>query len=104
MAFSMASLSMAVLAMVSDVFWSAVICPLRPLWTALKGWLLILSGGSRVFVAKCFGSIAPPTGSILQNPIEQSFFKADIAADLLAFDPFVAQDFIPFGEEFFIED
>ena len=38
------------------------------------------------------------------NPIEKRLFEADVVASLLAFDPFVTQDFLPFGEELFVEE
>ena len=40
---------------------------------------------------------------MLDDPIQQSFFKTDIVSRLLAFDPFVAQDLFPLCEEFLVE-
>ncbi len=40
----------------------------------------------------------------MQNPIEQRFFKAHIASGFFALDPFMAEDFLPLGEELFVEE
>ena len=38
------------------------------------------------------------------DPIKQRFFKADIVAGLLAFDPFVTQNLLPLRKEFLVEE
>ena len=40
---------------------------------------------------------------MFDDPVEEGFFKADIVTRLLALNPFVPEDFLPLGEEFFIE-
>jgi hypothetical protein len=40
---------------------------------------------------------------VFENPIKQGLFKTDVVPRLLAFDPFVAEDFLALGEEFFVE-
>ena len=44
-----------------------------------------------------------PVRAVLHDPVEERLFKADVATRLLTLDPFVAQDFLPLGEELFIE-
>lgn len=44
-----------------------------------------------------------PLLPMLADPVEKSLFKANIGTDLLGFDPLMAQDFIPFGEELFVK-
>ena len=45
-----------------------------------------------------------PGGTVFDDPIQKSFLKTDVLAHFLAFDPFVAEDFFPLGEEFLVED
>ena len=40
---------------------------------------------------------------MFHDPVEERLFKADVAARLLALDPFVAEDFLPLREELFVE-
>ena len=40
---------------------------------------------------------------MLDNPVEQGFFKANVVAGLFALDPFMAQNFFTLGEEFLVE-
>ena len=40
---------------------------------------------------------------MLHDPVEESFFEADVMAGLLALYPLVTEDLLPFREEFLIE-
>jgi hypothetical protein len=55
-------------------------------------------------ISERFGAFRTPSGPIFYNPIEQSLFEADIVTSFFAFDPFVAENFVSFGQEFFVED
>jgi hypothetical protein len=39
----------------------------------------------------------PPTGPVFHDPIQQGAFKSDVTAGFLTLNPFVPQDFLPFG-------
>ena len=41
---------------------------------------------------------------MFHDPVEERFFKADIASGFFALDPFMLQNFFPLGEELFVED
>ncbi len=43
---------------------------------------------ANILLAQC-----SPSGTMLNIPIDQGFFKANIMPSLLAFDPFVAKNF-----------
>jgi hypothetical protein len=70
----------------------------------LKGQAVGLLFFICVLVFEQFGPVTPPVGAIFQNPVEQGFFKPDVSPDLLALDPFVAQNFISFCQEFLVEN
>jgi hypothetical protein len=55
-------------------------------------------------ISERFGAFGTPCGSVFNDPIEQSFFETDVVTLLFAFDPFVAENFVSFGQEFFVED
>ena len=40
---------------------------------------------------------------MFHDPVEERLFKADVVARLFALNPFVPEDFLPLGEELFIE-
>ena len=40
-----------------------------------------------------------PCGTVLDDPVEQGAFVTDVCATLLAFEPFVPQDFLALGEK-----
>ncbi len=44
-----------------------------------------------------------PRRTMLHNPIQKRLFKADVVADLFAFNPFMAKDFFPFSQKFLIK-
>jgi hypothetical protein len=44
-----------------------------------------------------------PCGPMLYDPVEKCFLKADIVTGLLAFDPFVAENFFALGQELLIK-
>ena len=44
-----------------------------------------------------------PFGTMLDNPIGESAFEADIVTDLLGFDPFVLQNLLALGLKFPIQ-
>jgi hypothetical protein len=46
---------------------------------------------------------ASPGGSVFQVPVDESELEADIESCLFGFDPFMAEDFFSFGEEFPIQ-
>ncbi len=46
---------------------------------------------------------SPPASPVFNNPVEESFFKADVMTHFFAFDPFMAQNFCPLGQKFLIE-
>ena len=46
---------------------------------------------------------ATPAGAMLDDPVEEGLFKADIVAGLLAFDPFVTENFLPLRQELLVE-
>ncbi len=39
---------------------------------------------------------------MLTDPIQQSFLKTDVGTYLFRFQPFMAQDFLPFCQKFFV--
>ena len=54
------------------------------------------------------GSIAEAAGgapfvAVVTNPVEEGAFEADVEAGLFGFDPFVAQNLLPLGQEFLVE-
>jgi hypothetical protein len=53
-------------------------------------------------ISERFGAFGTPCGSVFNDPIEQSFFETDVVTLLFAFDPFVAENFVSFGQEFFV--
>jgi hypothetical protein len=55
-------------------------------------------------ISERFGAFGTPCGSVFNDPIEQSFFETDVMTLLFAFDPFVAENFVSFCQEFFVED
>jgi hypothetical protein len=44
-----------------------------------------------------------PTGPVLDDPVEQGFFKTDVMSHFFALNPFMAENFCPFGQKFLIE-
>jgi len=40
---------------------------------------------------------------VLSDPVQQSALEADVVAEAFRLNPFVAEDFLPFGEELLIE-
>jgi len=44
-----------------------------------------------------------PAGPMLDDPIEEGFFEADIMSHFFAFDPFMTKNLRSLGEEFLIE-
>jgi hypothetical protein len=44
-----------------------------------------------------------PTGPVLDDPIEQGLFKANVVSHFFAFDPFMTENFRPLGQKFLIE-
>ena len=44
-------------------------------------------------------AIFAPLGSMLDDPISQSVLETDVVTGFLRFDPFVLQNFLPFGLE-----
>jgi len=44
-----------------------------------------------------------PWRAVLQHPIKQCTFKSYIASGFITLNPFVAEDFIPFGKEFSVQ-
>ena len=48
-------------------------------------------------------SCRPPSFAMLADPIKQRPFETDIIAAALRLEPFVPEDFLPFGQEFLIE-
>ena len=59
--------------------------------------------GERQRVISGMMPLLPPSGAMFYDPIEESFLESDVVARFLALQPFVAEDFLPFGEEFFVE-
>jgi hypothetical protein len=45
----------------------------------------------------------PPLGPVMDDPVGQGPFEADIVAGLLGLDPFMPQNFFPLGLELAIE-
>ena len=45
----------------------------------------------------------PPTGTVLDDPVEQRLFKANVMARFFALNPFMTENFGPFGQKFLIE-
>jgi hypothetical protein len=61
-----------------------------------------LKGATFVFVkltSSCLPSLAP-FRTVLDDPVGQRPFKADITAGLFGFNPLVLEDFLPFRLEF----
>src|SRR5678809_1741657 len=48
--------------------------------------------------------LCPPGGTVLKNPVEQSFFKTDVMAGLLALQPFVSEDLFALGNKLLIKE
>ena len=46
---------------------------------------------------------SPPDRAMLQRPFRQRLLETDVAAQSLAFDPLVPQDFVTLGEEHLIQ-
>ena len=44
-----------------------------------------------------------PAGPMLDDPVEQRLFKADIVSHFFALNPLMTEDFCPFGQKFLIE-
>ena len=44
-----------------------------------------------------------PASPVLDDPVKQGFFKADIVAYLLAFNPLMSQNLGPLGQKFLIQ-
>ena len=69
---------------------------------------VILRGGEAVApMAIATGGLmltqCAPRRPVLDDPIEQGFFEADVMSYLFAFDPFMAKNFRTLGQKFLIE-
>ena len=69
--------------------------PSQPRWAALKEHFgLICCGGLARFA---------PRGAMLDDPIRQRLFKADVLSGLFRFNPFVLQNFLALGLKLTVE-
>jgi hypothetical protein len=64
---------------------------------------VVLFFGCRL-IPKGFGAFRAPSGTVFDDPIEKGAFESNIVALLLALDPLVTENFVPFGQKFFVED
>ncbi|HEY6676239.1 MAG TPA: hypothetical protein VIZ87_05585 [Terrimicrobium sp.] len=51
-----------------------------------------------------FCTFVPPSGTVFDDPIQEGAFKADVMTRLLAFDPFMTKDLLPFGQKFLVKN
>lgn len=75
--------------------------PLRPRWTALKVGENLR--GPRMF-ALFLHAFHSPSGAVADHPIGEGALETDIVPRFLAFDPFMAEHFFSFGQEFAVKN
>jgi len=60
-------------------------------------------GAIGVLVAGLLLAEGAPTGAVLDDPVKERFFETNVMSDLLALNPFVAENFFPLGQKFLVE-